>query len=578
MKHTNYSPSRRSLISGIGATALGSAVAGCSDSDAQGKTEISTEVELVDRDDQRFAQVELSVTPTDDINSILIMRNSSEAARIDTIANPMTVDVPLTGGRHYELDIVVDLGELDMNTERTTLDLGFVPRVDAPLHGDRTLCAHYYPWYGEPDNHEEWTDISPSTPELGEYESRDTETIARHLDWCEQAGIDWLSAAWWGPNTFTDETMLEYVLESENAHEFTWSILYETEGRFDEIPVDMDDEGPRTTLASDLEYLEENYFQEPWYHTINGRPVFYVFVAFELAGDIAGAWREAIEPLDVDPYLIADIGNVRVPDVVPIVEVADAITTYNPYQAREDITDVFREETTSMYRRWFLGREATGVDIMPTAIPGYDDSLIRDNPVLEPNYELYDWCIRIAREYATNHDTIFITSFNEWYEDTQIEPSEEQEEYLLNVTPDVFAEEEYTYPNFDGEILSLEFEKSVPEEEIIDTTGSSRELTFLCEELTLVSPTEEILDTYAIGSSEEPLILNGAYDPQTDTDTNARWFGGRTTTNLYLNDLSTRYSIRLTGRGASEMEVTAYLNEEVVGSAQVGPQRDTYIL
>lgn len=578
MRQTNYNSSRRSLISGIGATALGSAVAGCMESDSEANAEISADVALVDRDDQRFARLELSVTRTDDINGIFVMRNSSEAARIETVANEMTVDIPLAGGRHYELEVVADLGRLDMNTERTTLDLGFVPRVDASLHGDRTLCAHYYPWYGEPDNHEEWTDISPSTPELGEYDSRDAETIARHLDWCEQAGIDWLSAAWWGPDTYTDETLLEHVLESENAREFTWSVLYETQGRFDEIPIDMDDEGNRATLASDLEYLEEHYFGEPWYHRIDGRPVFYAFIAFEFEGDIAGAWREAVESLDVDPYLIADIGNVRIPDVVPIVEVADAITTYNPYQGGEEITDEFRDETKSTYRRWFLGREGTDVDVMPTAIPGYDDSLIRGNPVLEPNHELYDWCIRTAQKYATNHDTIFITSFNEWYEDTQIEPSEEKEEKLLNVTSDVFADEEYAYPNFDGKILSLEFERSVPEREIIDDAESSRELTFLCEEIEILSPTGDVLDTYAIGSSDEPPILNGAYDPQTDTEADARWFGGKTTTNLYLNDLTTRYTVRLTGRAATEMDVTAYLNEREIGSAQIGPQRDRYSL
>ena len=146
MRHTNYCPSRRSLISGIGATALGSAVAGCLNSDTQGETEISSDVEIIDRDGQRFAQLELSVTPTDDINNILIMRNSSEATRIDTIANPMTVDIPLTGGRHYELEVVVDLGKLDMNTERETLDLGFVRRVDAQLHGDGMLCSNDDLW------------------------------------------------------------------------------------------------------------------------------------------------------------------------------------------------------------------------------------------------------------------------------------------------------------------------------------------------------------------------------------------------------------------------------------------------
>lgn len=574
MNRENNSPSRRSLIGTLGATALGVTLSGCSSPGIS----IDSNVNVADRNGDRMLQLEFSTMPADEVTRVHVMVNGSEETVIEEVDNPMDVELPITGGRRYEVEIVADPTGTGLNATRQQTDIGYIPRTDASLHGERTLCAHYYPWYGDPNNHDEWTDDVPSDPVLGEYNSRNSEIITRHLNWCKQAGIDWLSAAWWGPESYTDETLLEHVLEHEASREFTWSVLYETEGRFDDLPVDMDAEEPREQLASDLEYLEENYFGEPWYHTINDRPVVFVFVAFEFHGDAAGAWQEAVEPLDSDPYLIADIDNGAVPNVVPIVEAADAITTYNPYQGRDDIADVFREETKSMYRKWFLGREFADVDVMPTAIPGYNDTGIRDNPVLEPDLDRYDWCLRTARQYATGHDTVFITSFNEWYEDTQIEPYEAAEEHLINATDDVFSDDQYTLPQFDGTLLTIEFSDSVPEEELSEETDSNRELTFHCEEIAIESPEGEILSTYEIGNSDKSLFVSGAYEPRTLGDKEARWFGGTTTTAVYLKEFSITDTVKLTGQAVTEMDAVASVYGEEVGSGQVGPSLDTYRL
>jgi len=577
MNRNEHSLSRRDVIRGTGATALGATLAGCQNRD-RGAVSVDTRFEVVDRADQRTLQLRLSFQSPDDIYRAVVMLNGSRIELFEDVTESIELDIPVTGGRQYTAEIIAPTSKTDISPFREEIDVGFVPQTDVPLHGDRTLCAHYYPWYGQSDETENWTGSSPSTPLLGGYRSRETNTIEQHLDWCEQARIDWLSASWWGPGSFTDETLLEHVFEVERAREFTWSVLYETIGRFDSVPVDMDTESARERLRSDLVYLENNYFGKPWYHTIEGRPVLYVFVAFQLTGAVAGAWEEAVEQLDVDPYLIADIGNNAIPDVLPVVEVADAITTYNPYEVRDDISDVFREETETRYRRWFLGREAADIDVMPTAIPGYNDTLIRDNPVLETDHELYDWCVRTARKYATGHDTVFITSFNEWFEDTQIEPSESTEETFLDVTGDIFDADTYNYPNFDGDILTLEFGEATPEDALTGREGSGRTLTFLCEQLTLTDLKGETIDSYDIGGPNDALVLSGAYTPQTDRDAHARWFGGGTTTTLYLKDVLPKYTVQLSGRASTETQVTAYLYGEEIGSADVGQAVDTYEL
>lgn len=575
MSDNSYTPSRRSLIGSIGAASLGSVLTGCVDSEDE-TVAIEASVDIIDTDEQRVLQVDLSVTPIADVKRVYVLVNHSEAAVVEDVAESMELTVPIDGGRHYSAQFVAQRGTDPTDTVRKKLDLGFIPQSDAPLHGERTLCAHYYPWYDADD--EEWTESSPSTPLRGEYDSRNESTIERHLEWCEQAGIDWLSASWWGPDSYTDTTLRDHVFNVDRAREFEWSILYETAGRFDNLPVDIDEEQAKNTLLTDLQYLSEHYFGEPWYHMIDDRPVLYIYLGFQYDGDVVGAWEEAVAQIDTEPYLIVDVGNSAVPSVLPFVEPADAITTYNPYEAREDIADVFREETKSMYRSWFLGRDVTDVDIMPTAIPGFDDSRIRDNPVLEPSHELYDWGIRTARQYATGNNTVFITSFNEWYEDTQIEPSESREETFLHVTDDIFAQDEYEYPNFDGKTLSLEFSETVAEEAITSDIDSNRQLSFYCETIRVKSPQGEILDTYDIGSDSEPLVLSGAYASQNVEGTTGRWFGGGSITSIYVNDITPRYTIELVGRASSEMDVVAYHNSREIGSASVGEINSTYQL
>jgi len=572
MKMDNNLPSRRTLLRAIGATSLGSVVAGCANLFG---TSIDAEATVGEQDGQRLIQLKLSVTPANDVERVFVKLNGTDTATFEEIDNPMQFDIPVSGGRAYEITIIPDIGEGGTSTNRKHIDIGFVPKAEVPLHGDRTLCAHYYSWYDAPDS-DDWGELAPHEPVLGEYSSRSEEVIKRHLDWCDQAGINWLSTAWWGPDSFTDESMQEYVLEIDETREFTWSIIYESAGRFDGLPVDIDTPDARERLASDLAYLDEYYFNEPWYHTIEGRPVVFVFSAFELNGDAASVWNEATEPLETDPYLIADIDNNTVPDVVPIVEAADAVTTYNPYQAREDIEEVFREETESMYRKWFLGREFADVDVMPTAIPGYNDSLLRDNPVLEPSRDLYDWCARTARKYATNHDVVFITSFNEWYEGTQIEPYREMEEHLIDLTNDVFTDDEYTYPQFDGTTLTLEFETILRESEVTDDEDADRELTFRCDELAIESPDGEVIESYNIGSPEEILIVSGTYRPSTDSESGSRWFGGSTTTGIYLDDFSPENTVVLIGSAITEMDAVARVNGEQIGSATLSESSDAY--
>ena len=65
--------------------------------------------------------------------------------------------------------------------------------------------------------------------------------------------------------------------------------------------------------------------------------------------------------------------------------------------------------------------------------PGYDDRLLRgnDRPAAPPSekFLLMDW--ERIHDDLTDSDHILITSFNEWYEGTAIEPSKKDGKSLI---------------------------------------------------------------------------------------------------------------------------------------------------
>ena len=69
-------------------------------------------------------------------------------------------------------------------------------------------------------------------------------------------------------------------------------------------------------------------------------------------------------------------------------------------------------------------------------MPGYDDTHIAGRPgtfVVERGFGGYYWTT-FTGAIASRPDWIVITSFNEWLEGTQIEPSESYGDQFLNLT------------------------------------------------------------------------------------------------------------------------------------------------
>jgi hypothetical protein len=307
-----------------------------------------------------------------------------------------------------------------------------------------TVGTYYYPWYGEDFHNNEGylrRDLQPpQQPELGEYNSSETEVIGQHMKWFRQSNINLLVTSWWGPNRMEDNTTRYSIMEHEDVGNLQIALHYETKGRLKDQFDDMTN--PRT----DIQYMCENYFDHPNYYKIDGRPVLVVYVTRSLQTD--GVLEEALLTMRSEAnkcghnlYLIGDHVYQSAPDPEEVFMpfwYFDAVTTYDVYgsngmpygYAGQDLVDGFYSEQ----ERWKNMALLENCQYIPPVSPGYNDRSVRlykDHPPLSRRLtpfseegSLFWYQLKKALPLASPdiNNMILVNSFNEWHEDTQIEP------------------------------------------------------------------------------------------------------------------------------------------------------------
>lgn len=399
---------------------------------------------------------------------------------------------------------------------------------------DLTVGAHYYVWYGRGD-HVNWLDEAPENPSaFGAYDARDPEVIEKHLELCHNYGIDWLSVSWWGQGGAEDITLRDHFLKGPLG-DTEFSIFYETPGILDSY--DLDSQGG-DQLVDDVEYLSETYFNHPNYRHIDGRPVIYLYISGVFEGDIEAAYQRMRDAAPDGLYIISDLIRHGPPldRHMDVLTASDAVTPYTMYTPDESRHEDFANNVTDVYDDWMEPISKHDTEFIPVVMPGYDDTELkhvsRDNPPLEASPELLRDLCQGAKPYATDGaNSIFITSFNEWYEDTQVEPSERFGTDYLEVVQDEFGT---SSDSTSGETTDIEFrfDRTVSEDQLADGITDPRELAVQCFELTVLDGSGDVITACDVGAEgNEPEFEIGAYSQEQFSDTSRgdsswRWFGG----------------------------------------------------
>jgi hypothetical protein len=319
--------------------------------------------------------------------------------------------------------------------------------VGSPL----TVAAYYYPWYGGTGL--AWSLgyaralLDPAeAPLLGQYASDDPAVIAQHYAWAHEYGVDVFVCSWSGPGTYGDDVIRSELLPSPARGPTQIALLYESLQRLGigtDARIHLDDTSI-ATLASDFAYLASTYFSDPGYYRVDGRPVVVLYASRVWEGPVAEAIatiRSVVEAVvGVDPYLIGDEVDVDTGDAPDPARIRlyDAITGYTPYSSTQRagwpagtrfLSAVGRR--TEQFRQL---AEREHVAFVPDALPGFDDTGYRPEaahhvlprqvgPHADQASTFEDSLEQAGGMVDPSLGLLAVTSWNEWFEDSQIEPT-----------------------------------------------------------------------------------------------------------------------------------------------------------
>jgi len=313
------------------------------------------------------------------------------------------------------------------------------------------VSASYYPWYvpaawiyEECYNGTLRGQLVPTElPVLGTYNSDDETVVTQQIAWSTAAGINVWDLEWVGPNNSLDTTIQNTILTNPHVGDIRLAIFYDYAIRFNgDFNLTPD---KVATILSDFQYIAAHYFSNPSYLTLGqGRPVVYFYASLQLTPvsvvqSMVSSIRQAMSAAGFNIYLIGDEYYALVPPDPARIGNWDGIFGYNTYVGYAGYSDDngFLVLHSTMYAQYQAVAQQLGVDFIPSLTPGYDDRAVRqtcaNNPALARRTNtnaaegsmFSSFLNNLAVPYANNSrfKMIHITTFNEWHEDTQIEPS-----------------------------------------------------------------------------------------------------------------------------------------------------------
>lgn len=356
----------------------------------------------------------------------LLQKGDLNASRVDVFC---LVGDELTLLQSIEHEGVVAGGE-GVNALAFTVNLADVAQTALVLKPserradvEKMVWAFYYPWYSL----ETWSEPVFNDRPLHPYASADVAVMTRHLDEARAAGIDGFLSSWWGPGSDTDQNF-GVLMDLAADRDFKVAIYFETLAGAGDTPL------PEEQIYTSLAYALRTHGSHPAWMQVYGKPlvVLYSTNAVPLA-----AWRRVFERLrseGLDFYCVGmgyDLADLEVFDTLHEYVISFYPNLSNLYQ-----------QTASGLRRQSLLTDVTDPHLwIATVQPGYDETLLPGREGLfvdrrDGDYYRSTWQAALA----SDPDWIFITSFNEFWENTHIEPSRFYGDAYMNITAEYTAQ------------------------------------------------------------------------------------------------------------------------------------------
>ena len=326
------------------------------------------------------------------------------------------------------------------HTARNLLHLFKSKMIQQRLHRRDCECrsllgAHYYPWYGTGEEVRHWNENTEyatvnDLPLLGPYSSDDQGLVSKHLKLAEEAKLDYLVINLQLTGTGFDPQELRAV-------EVLFDRAAKSTPNLSLCFMVTCDKADSRSIDTALTWIEEKYFQHPSYLRLDARPVLWFFITESFIGHFfynyarfnemtRNCYRIAASGFCFSKYLPSQYG-----------EFFDGWSLYSPLQiaAPEECERLWE----SSYQEFKEVPSNAGLGVF-TVCPGFDDTglthPLRKNTtyrqIAREATDTYDKMQRACLGLRDRPDLVIVSSFNEFHENTHIEPSEEWSQLDFN--------------------------------------------------------------------------------------------------------------------------------------------------
>jgi len=308
------------------------------------------------------------------------------------------------------------------------------------------LLAYYYIWF----NASSWDRAKTDYPLLGHYSSDDENVMLQHIRWAKNAGIDGFIVSW--KSTDVLNRRLDLLVQLANQENFKLVVIYEgLDFSREPLPVDQ--------VAEDLVYFKGHFA---------GNPVFSLFSKPVMIW--SGTWM-------FSPEEIAQVGQ-QIRSSILLLASEKNLAGYERLTGLVDGNAYYwssvNPETNTNYVHKLAEmaqtvHQANGLWFAPAA-PGFDGRLVGGTTVVErKNGDT----LRTEFNTAMNSspDAIGIISWNEFSENSHIEPSENYGDQYLKILKEINQATPPAVGAFDSSEPAATYPQVIPEARVIALAG-----------------------------------------------------------------------------------------------------------
>ena len=286
------------------------------------------------------------------------------------------------------------------------------PVVRAAEPGRTPLFAYYYIWF----NTSSWARAKSDYPLIGRYSSDETRVMRQHIIWAKRAGIDGWFVSW--KSTEPLNQRLAALIQVATQEHFKLAIIYQGLD-FERRPL------PATQVATDLRFFEHRFAKAAPFQGSFEKPLVIWSGTWKFSTqDIASVTRGARKKLMV-------LGSEK--DVAGI-DRLHGLVDGDAYYWSSVNPDTYKNYAGK------LGAMASAVHSngglwIPPAAPGFDARMIGGKSIV-PRKDGKTLLRELDAAQGASPDAIGLISWNEFSENSYVEPSQKYGGRYLNVLAD----------------------------------------------------------------------------------------------------------------------------------------------